>query len=130
MKHLIKLALLATIIATPVMAKDIERKIKANKTTVISSMSTFNERNCNQGPVPRVRITKAAAHGKVTIQKRASKATKGKCKGHVMKYSVVLYTPNRGFRGSDVVNVSYTYQKYLNHPGDVSYTYRYKLMVK
>nr|WP_319386201.1 hypothetical protein [uncultured Roseibium sp.] len=57
-----------------------------------------------------MKVTRQPKNGSVSFQQvtRTLSEKAGRCAGRPVKGTVVIYTPNRGFRGEDVFNVRFT----------------------
>ena len=92
------------------------RDVPAGKTTMIEFVGSYDTRRCMNGARPRLKVS--AANGTVTTKwtsRRVTKAAVGprhrKCAGRMMKGMAVYYTPDRGYRGPDQVNISFSYDQ-------------------
>ena len=115
-------------------AESLSTTVSANRTSPIGGFSIYDKANCRHGGKVDYRVKKKPEHGKVSVQFHKTKLGKGagKCAGRQASGMVVLYTPNRGYRGKDKVTVTFIYDKYVG--GHASHrnakTYQYKVTVK
>lgn len=95
-------ALLALAFSMPANAED--QTLPAGKTSHILYWYTYNDL-CNYGSMPKFKITRQPEHGTVSAKWQATKmGTEARhCEGKYMKGMLVSYTPNKGYRGTDVV---------------------------
>jgi hypothetical protein len=82
--------------------------VPAGATSTLLSVPFWDGR-CQFGGYPDILVQEQPSHGRVRVQ-RASRlqvpANGGACAGKVVKGTVLLYTPNRGYRGRDSVSFS------------------------
>ena len=130
MKLFIKTAILAALMSTPALAETITREVKANHATPVAGLGTYNTQDCSFGPIPQPRVTQAPKHGKVTFKRVLSSLSKGRCKGKQIKSTLVIYTPNRGFRGEDSFKTKYSRAKYVNGAALLYVNDTYNIKVK
>lgn len=138
MKQPFKLAsqtILATTIVTlalamPATAKSFKKIVRSGQATEIAYMGSFNTRNCDVGPIPKAEIKVKPQYGTLTIKTMHHPINKGKCAGMDMKVRAVFYTPNRGYRGTDKARIKFSRPQYINHPGSLSRTDDYQLVVR
>ena len=98
-------------------AETINKTVSAGKTSYIYDLALKNSQACRGGAFPKVRLTQPS-HGKLISKRLKYIPPKGKpCAGNTFYYSVIYYTPNRGFRGKDVAKFSFSYPRYTNDTG-------------
>lgn len=99
-------ALLALVFALPALAET--RDVPANRSSVIAFYYTYINSTCAYGSKPRFRVSKQPDHGTISAKWQAYKMGKESrnCAGKPMRGMMIIYTPNKGFRGTDVVKFS------------------------
>lgn len=117
MKNCLLAAILAivTVAAEPniqAYAETIDLDVGANRTTTIYRMVLYASRRCTAMARPELRVRKIS-HGKITERPGTWLVDRGECKGHRIKGTAVLYTPDRGFRGKDTVRLSFKMDRYF-----------------
>lgn len=110
-----------------VQAETVHRKAPANKASVVGGHSTFQIMTCTAGAIPRLKVGKKPKNGTVTFRQNSYKLGKdaGRCEGKNVKGMLVVYKPNRGFRGKDVFRVDFPMHRHVaaSRPSNVSYKY-------
>ncbi|WP_068086037.1 hypothetical protein [Polycladidibacter stylochi] len=105
-----------------VSAEEVEREVKRNQVGWLDSFVYYYKSSCSVSAFPVPKIKAEPENGEIIFQKRPMELTDkaGRCKGKKVKGMVVFYKPNKGFKGQDVVRVSYR----IVHDGGVTYDYR------
>ncbi|MEL7525522.1 MAG: hypothetical protein AAFN16_07125 [Pseudomonadota bacterium] len=82
--------------------------VPANKTSVVGAHATYGPL-CEGGTIPKMKVTQAPKNGSVSFRQVSSKLSEkaGRCAGKTVKGTLVVYKPNRGFRGEDVFRVRF-----------------------
>lgn len=97
----------------PVSAATITAKTKSGRSVVVASYGNFNRGTCLSAALPRYKISRQPKHGRLKLEARTVKIrNKGSCKGKPIKAYIVTYSPEKGFRGKDTGQVSFTYFRY------------------
>lgn len=123
--------LISLLFVSPALAETVSGTVPANRSTALGSVSLFDKSGCAHGPVIRMSLKKVPKHGKVTFKRRAVKLSKGRCKGHTIKGTVVIYTPNRGYRGRDSFQSRFSYDKHVTGTLDQAYiSTNFEIVVK
>jgi hypothetical protein len=110
------LSLLILVFASSVAFSDTYRRtIPANKSSVVGSQATIQP-GCLSGAPPKMKVTKAPKHGTVSFKRTSGKLNEdaGSCAGKTVKGTLVVYKPNRGYRGQDVFKVGFTMDMYVS----------------
>lgn len=91
------------------LAETIRETVPANRASAVGSHATYGP-DCGGGVIPKMKVTRQPKNGSVSFQQitRTLSEKAGRCAGRPVKGTVVIYTPNRGFRGEDVFNVRFT----------------------
>lgn len=111
-------------------AETISRNVSAGKTTAIYAYAVSSSSNCKDAT--QIRLGKShAKHGKIFSQIERMEGNVGRCKGVPMKATVIYYTPDPGFRGTDSFRFVLTWDKYIGEFGPTrSHSVRAKVTVK
>jgi len=97
----------------PVSAATVNVKTKSGRSVSVTSYGNFNKGSCASAALPRFKVTRKPKHGQFRHVARTVKITnKGRCKGKSIKAIIVIYTPEKGFRGQDSGQVSFTHFRY------------------
>ncbi|WP_305984302.1 hypothetical protein [Roseibium sp. MMSF_3544] len=82
--------------------------IPANKASSVGAHAIYGP-DCTGGAVPRMKVTQAPKNGTVSFRQVSAKLTEkaGRCAGKSVNGTVVVYKPNRGFRGEDIFKVRF-----------------------
>ncbi len=117
---------------TPATAETKSLDIKANRATGIDFFAVYGEHTCYGAELPRLKIRKQPANGKIRFEKYTHTFSEDstKCPGAKIKGMVVIYTPNRGYRGDDTFTVSYGYARYYGSGRMRQKSFKYNLTVK
>ena len=114
------------------LADTIRETVPANKTSAVGAHATYGP-ECESGTVPKMKVTQAPKNGKVSFQQINTKLSEkaGRCAGRPVKGTIVVYKPNRGFRGEDVFKVRFTMDMYDYGSAKIrNVTNRYIIQVK
>ena len=86
------------------------RTVAANRSSPIFFYYTYMGDTCGYGSKPKFTALSGPEHGTVTARWQAYKMGTGarNCKGKPMKGMLVIYTPDKGYHGPDVVRFSLT----------------------
>jgi len=81
------------------------RTVAANKTSPIGFYYTYTHHSCHYGGKPKFKLTQAPAHGTVIAKWQASHmgGDSRNCAGKPAYGTMIIYTPKKGFRGTDSV---------------------------
>lgn len=85
-------------------AETVERKVKANAASPIGGFFGYEVDTCYPSMIPDVKVRQGPAHGNVRIVPYS--VTLGKdtlCPGKKVPGLVYVYTPAKGFKGSDEI---------------------------
>lgn len=114
------------------LADTIRETVPANKTSAVGAHATYGP-ECESGTIPKMKVTQAPKNGKVSFQQINTKLSEkaGRCAGRPVKGTIVVYKPNRGFRGEDVFKVRFTMDMYDYGSAKIrNVTNRYIIQVK
>jgi hypothetical protein len=129
-KTLLAVFAIATASASPVLAESLT--IPANRSSNITFWHTYNA-DCSYGSKPSFKVTKSPEHGTVTARWQARKMDSDtrNCEGKPVKGMLVTYTPNKGYRGTDVVKFNLSGSGIDPGAGySLSRSFRYDLTIK
>lgn len=106
--------LLSTILPGTAFAETDTVTVGANRTTPVAGFSIYIEENCYSGGKVDYKVSGKPKHGKVTVQYQRRKLGKsaGRCAGKPAGSMVILFTPDRGYRGKDKFTVSFYFDKF------------------
>jgi len=112
--------LMVMFVATTAIADTVRRTVSVNKASPVASHSIYNP-DCTAGNIPDFKIREAPKHGKVSFQVISVKLDErtGRCAGKDVKASLVVYQPNRGFRGEDNFKVGFVMNMYTSGAADI-----------
>ena len=96
------------------LADQVSKTVAANRKSQVYAHAVYQKQTCLSGPIPNMKVGKKPQNGKVSFQKTTFKLSKqaGYCAGKSIKGTLIYYTPNRNFRGSDRFTVGYSYEAY------------------
>jgi hypothetical protein len=99
------LAAFALTLASDGLASAETRNVPANQTSTIGFYYTYVRDTCHYGSKPKFKITQAPAHGSVTSKWQSYRMGKDSrnCAGKQSYGTMIFYTPNKGFQGTDTV---------------------------
>ena len=85
-----------------------KREVPAGKSSIILYYVVYNPETCASGSKPQTKVNQQPAHGTIRFEWFAHKPTKGayNCNGTLVRGMLVIYTPNKGYRGPDKAKVS------------------------
>jgi len=124
--------LMVIFVATTAIADTVRRTVPANKASAVAYHSIYNP-DCTAGKIPDFKIKEAPKHGKVSFRVVSVKLDErtGRCAGKDVKASLVVYQPNKGFRGEDVFKVGFVMNMYTSGAADIrNVTDKYIIEVK
>ncbi len=89
-------------------ADTIRETVPANKTSVVGAHATYGPL-CEGGTIPKMKVTQEPKNGTVSFEQVTRKLSEkaGRCAGKTVKGTLVVYKPNRGFRGEDIFRVRF-----------------------
>lgn len=107
--RLILVLMALAITMTPALSETIRRDVRANTKSGVGVHVTFNRSTCVTMALPDFKITSMPENGKVSFEKGQLKMDEraGNCAGRTTKGTVIYYTPNKGFRGTDTFKLSF-----------------------
>lgn len=89
--------------------------VPRNKSTVVGSRATTLP-GCLTGAPPKMKVRVAPKHGKVTFKQVSGKLGEkaGRCAGKTVKGTLVIYKPDRGYKGDDVFKVGFVMNMHVS----------------
>lgn len=115
----------------PALAGTHSRDVAANKSSVVNGHVYYNRHECTSGPIAQVKVKVKPKHGSVKIRRTTYSPPKGKrCDDKKFNAVLVIYTPQRGYRGKDTFKTNYSMPKYVQGSQINYYTDTYKINVK
>jgi len=84
---------------------------KPGKAVGLMPISQFDGDSCSAGTPPKYKITQTS-HGKLKVVTQNIKLKKGPCKGRTIKFYILIYIPQRGFKGQDKGAISFSKLRY------------------
>lgn len=94
--------------------------VPRNKATVVGSRATTLP-GCVAGVPPKMKVRQAPKHGKVSFKQVSGKLSEksGRCAGKTVKGTLVIYKPDRGYKGEDVFKVGFVMDMYEAGSGKI-----------
>lgn len=108
-----------------------EFAVPANKSSQIYDFAVWNPTNCAYPGRPSYQVTTQPKHGRLDFVYGFTRAPNlpARCKRKVKGLQVV-YTPNRGYRGTDSFVLTFRQPRFLNDSGARGQTVRPRFTVK
>lgn len=106
-------------------------EFSGSRMDAIDVLAAYSADNCDN-LLTHVKVKRNAENGQLIIQAISQPAPDGPCKGRQIKFFVVGYQPNRGFKGKDEGVVSYRSppQNYSMNQTSMARSTTYKITVK
>lgn len=116
----------------PAAAETKSLDVKANRITGVDFFAIYGEHTCRGAELPKMKIRKQPTNGKIRFEKYTHTFPKDsiKCPGVKIKGMIVVYTPNKGYRGDDTFTVGYGYARYYGSGRMRQKSFKYNLTVK
>jgi hypothetical protein len=113
----------------PASAETIQRTVKANAKTTVGGIFIFNTTTCSGSVIPDAKVGEQPRNGSVVVQVQTTTLGKqGECAGHKVTGPVFVYTPNRGFTGTDSFTIEYPFARAESRPATLmSRTYQLRV---
>jgi hypothetical protein len=94
------------LLAAPVAAETRDKVVKTNTRSAIGGFFSYGVGTCLAGVIPNAKIRKQGANGTIEIQQHEQVLGKDtQCPGTNVRGLVFIYTPAKGFRGTDEVAI-------------------------
>jgi hypothetical protein len=114
------------LIAGPVSAETLDKTVKANTSTAIGGFFGYEVHTCYPSIIPDAKVKQAPANGNFKIvPHEITLGKEDRCAGKKVRGLAYVYTPKKGFKGSDEVSVDLPWSgNDLGLPTIRTYTYR------
>jgi hypothetical protein len=118
--------------ALPASAETRTITVPANRTSSVETIAFYNNETCRSGAVPQMQVTRAPANGKVSFRQFSGtlNESSGRCSGKRVSGQNVIYTPRKGFRGTDSFTVRYSHERYQGTSRRVYRSTKFRITVK
>lgn len=115
-----------TLVASPSSAETVDKTVKANASTAVGGFFGYEVNTCYPANIPDVKVKQAPANGSFQIMPYEQTLGKDtRCAGRKIRGLAYVYTPKKGFKGSDEVAVDVPWSgNDLGMPTIRTYTYR------
>ncbi|MHB2169634.1 hypothetical protein [Alsobacter sp. R-9] len=115
--------------ASPALAETVAKTVPANRPSVVGSFGGYVVSTCLSVGLPDARPREKPVNGDLRIEVQRGKASQGRCQGTEQQFLVFVYTPKKGFKGSDRLSVDIPWQPYEHAPMN-ALTYTYEITVQ
>jgi hypothetical protein len=127
-----RFAIIATglaLLAGPASAETVERTVKANTRAGIGGFLGYEVDTCYPSAIPNVTVSQRPASGNIQILPHEQVLGKDtRCPGTKVRGLAFVYTPNKGFRGTDELALDVPWQSTDSGPETIrSYTFRIRV---
>jgi hypothetical protein len=115
-----------TLIAGSASAETQDKTVKANTSTAIAGFFGYELNTCYPSVIPDVKVKQAPANGDFKIvPHEITLGKEDRCAGRKVRGLAYVYTPKKGFKGSDEVSVNVPWSgNDLSIPTLRTYTFR------
>jgi hypothetical protein len=111
-------------------ADTVERTVKANTTTAVGGFFGYEVNTCYPSAIPEVKIHQLAGNGNVEIRPHQAKLNEeSQCPGLSVRGLAYVYTPKKGFKGSDEFSIDVPWATNTQSLPSV-YTHTYRINVQ
>lgn len=117
------------LLAVPAAAETLDRTVKANSRSAIGGFLSYEADTCYPAEVPDVKVRQGPANGSFQIVPHEQVlGNDTRCSGKKMRGLAYVYTPKKGFKGSDEVVLDVPWRSNDLHPTTVlTYTFRIRV---
>jgi hypothetical protein len=117
------------LLAAPAAAETRDKVVKANTRSAIDGFFSYSVGTCLADAIPRATIRKQGSNGIAEIQQHQQVLGKNtQCPGTPVRGLVFVYTPAKGFRGTDEVSIDVPWAgNDSGLPTILTYTYRIRV---
>lgn len=130
MNHLLVVLTGLIFLAGPAIAETVERTVKANTRSVLGGFLGYEVDTCYPSVIPDVKVRQAPKNGSVQIAPHEQALGKdSRCAGKRIRGLAYVYTPNKGFKGTDEVVLDIPWQSTDSGP-QTTWTYTYRIRVE
>lgn len=129
MKRIATILVGLALLGGSVSAETVERTVKVNTTSALGGFFGYEVDTCYPSVTPDVKVRQAPANGTFRIVPHEQVVSKGnRCAGTKIRGLAYVYTPNKGFKGSDEVVIDVPWASNdLGQPTIYTHTYRVKV---
>lgn len=107
-----------------------DRKVKANTASPIGGFAGYEEETCRPSVIPVVKVRQSPANGTLKIEPYTGPiGSKIRCGSSPLRGLVYIYTPKKGFKGTDEVVIDVPWATNDSAP-PVDFTYTYRITVE
>lgn len=130
MRRISLLLIAGALLAAPAAAETMERTVKANVRTAIGGFIGYDADTCRPSVIPVVKVRRGPSNGSIAIVPHEQALGKGnRCSGSMLRGLAYIYTPNKGFKGTDEVSLDVPWASNDVHP-ETLFTYTYRIRVE
>lgn len=97
-------------------AETVTKTVPSNKSSVIGSFGGFERETCRSIGLPDAVIRQRPAHGELHIEHQRGKSSSPLCAGTEQQFLVFVYSPRKGFKGSDVMSIDIPWRNHDHAP--------------
>jgi hypothetical protein len=117
------------LIAVPATAETLDRTVKVNSRSAIGGFLGYEVDTCYPAEIPDVKVRQGPANGSFQIvPHEQALGNDSQCPGKKVRGLAYVYTPKKGFKGSDEVTLDVPWRSNDLHPATVlTYTYRIRV---
>jgi hypothetical protein len=116
--------------AAPAAAETFDKAVKANTRTAVGAFVTYWEGMCQSAGVVEPTVRTKPANGTLTVEVREITLNdKTRCPGAKARGPIFIYTPAKGFRGTDLFEVDIPWSR-NEVRGPTIYTHTYRITVE
>lgn len=105
-------------------------RAKSGAATVIGGTVAMSRDDCLAMAVSPTRVARPPAHGKVDIRAVQGRLPSGLCVGAIARGLQFVYTPAKGYRGTDEVTIEYEWTPYVDAASRSVRTNLYRITVE
>jgi hypothetical protein len=118
-----------TCLADLASAETVERTVKANSVTAIGGFLGYEVDTCYPSVIPNVKVRQTPANGSIQIVPHQQALGKdSRCPGTTVRGLAFVYTPKKGFKGTDEVALDVPWSSTDSGPETIrTYTFRVKV---
>jgi hypothetical protein len=117
------------LLALPAVAETTDRTVKANTRTGIGGFLGYEVDTCYTSVIPAVKVRQAPSNGTIEIvQHEQALGKETRCAGRKVRGLAYVYTPKKGFKGSDELSIDVPWQSTDSGPETLlTYTFRIRV---
>jgi hypothetical protein len=117
------------LVSLPCAAETRDRTVKANTRTAIGGFLGYEVDTCYPSMIPVVKVRQAPSNGSIDIIPHQEALTaKDQCPGLKVRGLAYIYTPKKGFKGSDELSIDVPWRSTDSGPETLmTYTFRIRV---